>query len=82
MGVSFQRMWDAYSAMVEFLEGTDAETYESKFSGPAGGNEWVAGATSSAAGTLLRGLRRGGPEAARRRASAARTLMWIWPGSR
>ena len=42
MGVSFQRMWDAYSAMVEFLEGTDAATYDAKFDGPAGGNEWVA----------------------------------------
>jgi radical SAM superfamily enzyme YgiQ (UPF0313 family) len=42
MGVSWQRMWDAYAAMVEFLEGTDAETYEAQFAGPAGGNEWVA----------------------------------------
>jgi hypothetical protein len=42
MGVSFERMWDAYRQMTEFLEGTDAETYESQFAGPAGGNEWVA----------------------------------------
>jgi radical SAM superfamily enzyme YgiQ (UPF0313 family) len=42
MGVSFERMWDAYRQMVEFLEGTDAETYEAQFSGPSGGNEWVA----------------------------------------
>jgi intein/homing endonuclease len=42
MGVSFERMWDAYDRMREFLEGTDADTYESQFSGPAGGNEWVA----------------------------------------
>jgi hypothetical protein len=42
MGVSFERMWDAYRQMTEFLEGTDADTYEEQFAGPAGGNEWVA----------------------------------------
>ena len=42
LGVSPELMWDTYRQMVEFLEGTDAETYESQFAGPAGGNEWIA----------------------------------------
>ena len=41
MGVSPDRMWGAYQQMVEFLEGTAAETYEAQFAGPSGGNEWV-----------------------------------------
>lgn len=41
MGVSPDLLWDVYSRMVEFLEGTDAETYESQFDGPTGGNEWI-----------------------------------------
>jgi radical SAM superfamily enzyme YgiQ (UPF0313 family) len=40
-GVSDDLMWDVYRQMTEFLEGTDPETYESRFAGPAGGNEWV-----------------------------------------
>ena len=59
MGVSFERMWDAYRQMVEFLEGTDAETYEAQFAGPAGGNEWVARCDQQCGGQCLRGLRWG-----------------------
>ena len=40
-GVSADLLWDVYRQMTEFLEGTDAETYESRFAGPGGGNEWV-----------------------------------------
>ena len=40
-GVSTDLMWDVYRQMTEFLEGTDAGTYESRFTGPGGGNEWV-----------------------------------------
>ena len=35
-------LWDVYRQMIEFLEGTDAATYESQFAGPGGGNEWIA----------------------------------------
>jgi hypothetical protein len=40
-GVSPDLMWRAYSDMVAFLEGTDAETYDEACTGPYRGNEWV-----------------------------------------
>jgi hypothetical protein len=41
-GVSRQLMWDAYQRMLEFLEGTDADTYDEQFDQEYHGNEWVA----------------------------------------
>jgi radical SAM superfamily enzyme YgiQ (UPF0313 family) len=40
-GVSRLLMWRAYRDMVEFLEGTDAETYDSDIPEGYHGNEWV-----------------------------------------
>lgn len=41
-GVSTALMWDTYRKMVEFAEGTDADTYDRQFCGPSGGGEWIA----------------------------------------
>lgn len=41
-GVSRDLMWDTYRQMVEFLEGTDAETYDDAYDENYHGNEWVA----------------------------------------
>ncbi len=40
-GVKRSLMWRAYRDMVEFLEGTDAETYDSDIPEGYHGNEWV-----------------------------------------
>lgn len=40
-GVSRELMWRAYRDMVEFLEGTDAEAYDSDIPEGYHGNEWV-----------------------------------------
>lgn len=40
-GVSIDLMWDAYASMVEFLKGTDAETYDDQVGGSYRGAEWV-----------------------------------------
>ena len=40
-GVSQDQLWEVYRQMVEFLEGTDPDTYEQQFSGPSGGAEWL-----------------------------------------
>lgn len=41
-GVSRDLMWRAYRQMVEFLEGTNAATYDEQFDGSYRGAEWVA----------------------------------------
>jgi hypothetical protein len=41
-GVDRRLMWRAYRSMVEFLENTDADTYDAQVGPNAGGNEWVA----------------------------------------
>jgi radical SAM superfamily enzyme YgiQ (UPF0313 family) len=41
-GVSRELMWNVYRQMVEFLEETDADTYDEQFSGDYHGQEWVA----------------------------------------
>lgn len=41
-GVSRKLMWDTYRRMVEFLEGTDADSYEEQFDANYRGSEWVA----------------------------------------
>jgi hypothetical protein len=40
-GVSVDLMWRAYADMLEFLQGTDADTYDQHCTGPYHGNEWV-----------------------------------------
>jgi len=40
-GVSVDLMWRVYSDMLEFLHGTDADSYDSNCTGPYHGNEWV-----------------------------------------
>jgi radical SAM superfamily enzyme YgiQ (UPF0313 family) len=40
-GVSRQLMWETYQRMLEFLVGTDSETYDGQFDGHYHGNEWV-----------------------------------------
>jgi Radical SAM proteins, N-terminal/Radical SAM superfamily len=49
-GVSQDLMWDTYKQMVEFLEGTDSATYESKFDHHYHGQEWVARCDSQCQG--------------------------------
>jgi hypothetical protein len=41
-GVSKDLMWKTYLQMVEFLEGSDADTYDELFNDGYHGNEWVA----------------------------------------
>ena len=41
-GVSRELMWGAYRHMVQFLEGTDAESYDGQFDENYRGGEWVA----------------------------------------
>ena len=41
-GVSKSLMWSAYRQMVEFLEGTDAESYDQQFDAAYRGAEWIA----------------------------------------
>lgn len=41
-GVSRDLMWTAYQHMVEFLEGTDSETYDRQFDESYRGGEWIA----------------------------------------
>ncbi len=50
-GVSADLMWDAYQHMVEFLEGTDAATYDESFDEQYHGNEWVARCDTSCQGS-------------------------------
>jgi hypothetical protein len=41
-GVSKQLMWGAYRHMVQFLEGTDSESYDEQFDESYRGSEWIA----------------------------------------
>jgi radical SAM superfamily enzyme YgiQ (UPF0313 family) len=50
-GVKKSLMWRVYRDMVELLEGTDAETYDSDITGGYHGNEWVPRCDQQCSGT-------------------------------
>lgn len=49
-GVSKELMWTAYQRMVEFLEGTDSESYDQQFDQHYRGGEWIARCDQHCAG--------------------------------
>lgn len=50
IGVRREHMWDAYRHMVEFLEGTNAESYDEQFDDSYRGGEWHARCDQHCAG--------------------------------